>query len=53
MLSRFLAERYIRDKMSVRTKSYWKKSCKYIILKGSVYREIKLPRTTNIKGVDP
>jgi len=24
MLSRFLAERYSRDKMSIRRKSYWK-----------------------------
>jgi len=50
MLSRFLAERYIRRKMSVRTKSYWKKVSKYIILKSNVTEVL---RKTNTKGVDP
>jgi len=50
MLSRFLAERYIRGEMTVRIKSYWKNIRKYIILKGNVTEEL---RKTNQKGVNP
>jgi len=36
MLSRFLAERYIRGILSIRRKSYWKYVPGYIILKDKV-----------------